>query len=124
MENYLPCFARLARVVARRALPVRLSKYAYPAYRPSSLFAALLVKEHFRLNYRGLEILLRISEQLRRLFGFLSVPYHSTFWWFARRWLSAELVSSALAETVRRVIHYFAVRNPPISRTSTLLSGI
>jgi hypothetical protein len=52
---------------------------------------------------RSLEDLLRISGQLRRLFGFLSVPDHSTFWWFARRWLSAELVASALAETVRRV---------------------
>ncbi|MBP2304471.1 transposase [Azospirillum melinis] len=103
MENHLLCFARLAHAVARRALPVLLSKYARPAYRPSSLFAALLVKEHLRLNYRGLEDLLRISGQLRRLFGFLSVPDHSTFWWFARRWLSAELVASPLAETVRRV---------------------
>ena len=89
MENHLLCFARLAHAVARRALPVPLSKYARPAYSPSSLFAALLVKEHLRLNYRGLEDLLRISGQLRRLFGFLSVPDHSTFWWFARRWLRA-----------------------------------
>ena len=74
-----------------------------PCLRPSSLFAALLVKEHLRLNYRGLEELLRISGQLHRLFGFLSVPDHSTFWWFARRWLNAELVAPALAETVRRV---------------------
>jgi len=103
MDNQLLCFVRLAHAVARRALPVRLSKYARPAYRPASLFAALLVKEHLRLNYRGLEDLLRISGPLRRLFGFLSVPDHSTFWWFARRWLSPDLVAAALAETVRRV---------------------
>lgn len=52
MENHLLCFARLAHAVARRALSVPLSKYAGPAYRPSSLFAALLVKEHLHPNYR------------------------------------------------------------------------
>ncbi|PWC56324.1 hypothetical protein TSH7_16275 [Azospirillum sp. TSH7] len=57
--------------MARRALPLRLSKYVSPACRPSSLFAALLVKEHLRLNHCGLEDLLRISGQLRRLFAFL-----------------------------------------------------
>ncbi|WP_204561545.1 hypothetical protein [Azospirillum palustre] len=35
--------------------------------------------------------------------GGIVVPDHLTFWWFARRWLSAELVASALAETMSRV---------------------
>ncbi|MFD1626642.1 transposase [Azospirillum griseum] len=74
MENHLLCFARLAHAVARRALPIPLSRYARPAYQPSSLFAALLVKKHLRLNHRGLEVLLQTSGQFRRLFGFLSVP--------------------------------------------------
>jgi|GEM_PF-5720592 Transposase domain (DUF772). len=103
MEYQLLCFARLAHAVARRALPVRLSKNARPAHRPSSLFAALLVKERLRLNCRGLEDLLRISAPLRRLFGFLNAPDHSTFWWFSWRWLRPELVACALAETVRCV---------------------
>lgn len=53
MENHLLYFARLAHAVARRALPLRLSKYVRPACRPSGLFAALLVKEHLRLNHCG-----------------------------------------------------------------------
>jgi hypothetical protein len=61
MGNQLLCFARLAHAVAHRALPVRPSKNAHPVYRPFSLFAALLVKEHPRRNYRGLEDLLRSS---------------------------------------------------------------
>ena len=103
MDNQLLCFARLAITVARRAVPVRLSKYARCAYLPSSLLAALLLKEHLRLKYRALEDLLRLSGRLRRLFGFLCVPDHSTFWWFARRWFSPELLAAILAETVRRV---------------------
>jgi hypothetical protein len=67
MKNQLSCFARLAHAVAqprcsRASEQVRLSR----PYRPSSMFAALLVKEHLRLNYHGLEDLLRLSGQLRR----------------------------------------------------------
>jgi hypothetical protein len=61
MNKQLLTFARLAAAVARRTTPLRLSKYASPAYRSASLFAALLVKEHMRLTYRGLENLLRLS---------------------------------------------------------------
>ena len=31
------------------------------------------------------------------------MPDHSTFWWFARRWLGPDLITAALADTVRRV---------------------
>jgi hypothetical protein len=31
------------------------------------------------------------------------VPDHSTFWWFARRWLGPDVIAAALAETVHRV---------------------
>jgi hypothetical protein len=103
MDNQLLTFARLAAAVSRRILPLRLSKYASPTYRPASLFAALLLKEHLRLNYRGLEDLLRLSGRLRRLLGFRCVPDHSTFWWFARRRLDPDLLAAALAATVRRV---------------------
>jgi Transposase domain (DUF772) len=111
MDNRLLSFARLAVAVARRALPVRL--YARPAYRRSSLFAALLLKEHMRLNDRGLEDLLRISGCLRRLLGVLSVPDHSTFWWFSRCWLEPDLIAEALAACVRR-------RKPGRGRRPTL----
>lgn len=102
MDNELLRFARLAIATARRIVPLRLSKYADPTYHPASLLAALLLKEQLRLTYRGTEDLLRLSDQLRRLFGLRIVPDHSTLWWFGRRRLSASLIAAALGETVKR----------------------
>lgn len=122
MENQLLSFARLAVAVARHVVPVCLSKFARPAYRPSSLFAALLLKEHLRLNYRRLEDLLRLSGRLRRLLGFLSVPDHSTFWWFFRRWLDPDLIAAALAATVQRVAPGKGRRQVALDSTGLWLS--
>ena len=91
MDNELLRFARLAIATARRVVPPRLSKHADPTYRPASLLAALLLREHLRLTYRGVEDLLGLSDRLRRLFGLRIVPDHSTLWWFGRRRLSPDL---------------------------------
>lgn len=101
MDNELLRFARLAAAVARRVAPPP-SRFARPAYAPAALFAALLLRERLRLTYRGLEDLLRLSGQLRRVFGLRVVPDHSTIWWFARRHVGPGLMDAALGETVRR----------------------
>lgn len=103
MDNELLRFARLALATARRVVPVRLSRHADPVYHPASLLAALLLKEHLRLTYRGVEDLLRLSDRLRRLFGLLIVPDHSTLWWFGRRHLSPDVMAVVMRETVERV---------------------
>ena len=102
MDNELLRFARLAIATARRVVPPRLSRHADPTYHPASLFAVLLLREHLRLTYRGVEDLLGLSGCLRRLFGFRIVPDHSTLWWFGRRHLSPEVIAAALGETVAR----------------------
>jgi hypothetical protein len=102
MDNELLRFARLAMAVASPCVPRRLTRFAHPTHPPAGLFAALLLREHLRLTYRGLEDLLRLSGRLRRLFGLRVVPDHSTLWWFARRRPSDELIAAALGETVRR----------------------
>jgi hypothetical protein len=101
MDNQLLRFARLAAAVARRASPAP-SRYAHPAYPPAALFAALLLRERLRLTYRGLEDLLGLSSQLRRLLGLRRAPDHSTLWWFARQHVGPDLLDAALADTVRR----------------------
>jgi hypothetical protein len=78
LDNQLLRFARLAMATARRVVPPRLSKYADPVYHPASLLAALLLREHLRLTYRGIEDLYGLSDRLRRLFGLHIVPDHST----------------------------------------------
>src|ERR687894_497270 len=102
MDNELLRFARLAIATARRVVPPRLSRHAGPTYHPASLLAALLLREHLRLTYRGVEDLLRLSDRLRRTFAFQIVPDHSTLWWFGRRHLSPEAVAAVLRETVER----------------------
>jgi hypothetical protein len=103
MDNELSRFARLAIATARRVAPPRLSRHADPVYHPASLLAALLLREHLRLTYRGVEDLLRLSDRLRRLFGLRIVPDHSTLWWFGRRHLNPDVIAAALGETVARV---------------------
>lgn len=101
MDNELLRFVRLAVTVARRVAPTP-SRFATPAYAPASLFALLLLRERLRLTYRGLEDLLRLSGQLRRLLGVRDVPDHATVWRFARRHAGPDLLDAALTETVRR----------------------
>jgi hypothetical protein len=102
MDDELLRFARLAIATARRVVPPRLSRHAGPVYHPASLFAALLLREHLRLTYRGTEDLLGLSARLRRLLGLRIVPDHSTVWWFGRRHLGPDLIALALAETLAR----------------------
>jgi hypothetical protein len=87
---------------ARRVVPSRLSRHADPTCHPASLLAALLLREHLRLTYRGVEDLLRLSGRLRRLFGLRIVPDHSTLWWFGRRHLSPDAIGAVMRETVER----------------------
>ncbi len=104
MDNELLRFARLAIAVARRVAPPRLSRHAGPTYHPASLLAALPLREHLRLTYRGVEDLLGLSDRLRRLFGLLIVPDRSTLWWFGRRHLTPDFLATTLEETVARAI--------------------
>jgi hypothetical protein len=76
MDNELLRFARPAIATARRIAPPRLSRHAGPTHHPASPLAALLLREHPRLTYRGVEDLLRLSDRLRRLFGLRIVPDH------------------------------------------------
>ncbi len=101
MDNELLRFARLVAAAARRAAPAP-SRFATPAYAPAALLAMLPLRERLRLTYRGLEDLLRLSGQLRRVFGLRAVPDHATLWWFARRHVGPGLLDAALGETVRR----------------------
>ena len=92
----------MAAAVASRVAP-QPGRFSHPAYSPASLLAALLLREHLRLTYRGLEDLLHLSSPLRRRLGLRSVPDHSTLWCFARRHFTPKLLATALAETVRCV---------------------
>jgi hypothetical protein len=98
--NQLQAFARLALVVAQRVIPAHAHKFAPKTYTQPQLLACLLLKEHLRLDYRGAQDLLELSDGLRRALSLRQAPDHSTLWWFAQHKVTPELLQQALAETV------------------------
>jgi hypothetical protein len=99
--NQLQAFAQLALTVSKRVMPAHGHKFAPKTYTQPQLLACLLVKEHLRLDYRGAQDLLDLSDGLRQALGLRHAPDHSTLWWFAQHKVTPELLQQALAETVR-----------------------
>lgn len=102
MTNRLLAFARLAHEVARNAIPERAHRFAPKRYTQPQLLACLLVKEYLRLDYRTAQETLEASDGLREAIGLTVVPDYSTLWRFAHDKATADVVATALAETVRR----------------------
>ncbi len=82
-------------------MPAHGHKFAPKTYTQPQLLACLLVKEHLRLDYRGTQDLLELSDGQRAALSLRQTPDHSTLWWFARHKVTPELLQQALAETVR-----------------------
>lgn len=99
--NQLQAFARLALVVAKRVMPAHSHRFSPKTYTQPQLLACLLVKEHLRLDYRGAQDLLELSDGLREALSLRQSPDHSTLWWFAQHKVTPELLQQALAETIR-----------------------
>ena len=102
MANRLLTFARLALEVAQDAVPERAHRFAPKRYTQPQLLACLLVKEYLRLDYRTAQETLEVSDGLRDAIGLSVVPDYSTLWRFAHDKATAEVVATALVETVRR----------------------
>jgi Transposase DDE domain/Transposase domain (DUF772) len=69
------CFAY---ELARRCLPRYSCKFSRKDYTLAQLFACLIVREHQRKSYRGIEALLRDSRHWCRRIGMKRVPDHNT----------------------------------------------
>lgn len=111
--NQLQAFAQLALSVAQRVIPAYAHKFAPKTYTQPQLLACLLVKEHLRLDYRGAQDLLELSDGLRRALSLRQAPDHSTLWWFAQHKVTPELLPQALAETVRALDEQEPPSRPP-----------
>ena len=102
MANRLLRFAQLAHEVAQEAIPERAHRFAPKRYTQPQLLACLLVKEYLRLDYRTAQETLDASDGLRDAIGLTVVPDYSTLWRFAHDEATADVVATALVETVRR----------------------
>ena len=79
--------ARAALAVAADALPAYSSKYSRRDYTQHQLFALLCLREFLKVDYRGLEQLLRDWSDLREALALAEVPDHSTLHKAAQRLL-------------------------------------
>ena len=98
--NQLQAFALPALTVSKRVLPAHGHKFAPKTDTQPQLLACLLLKEHLRLDYRGAQDLLELSDGLSAALSLRQAPDHSTLWWFAQHKVTPELLQQALEETV------------------------
>jgi hypothetical protein len=71
---------RFAYELARRCLPSYSCKFSRHDFTRAQLFACLVVREHQRKTYRGIEALLRDSDHWCKQIGMKRVPDHNTLW--------------------------------------------
>ena len=79
--------ARMALSVARESIPASSSKSSPRRYTQHQLFALMALRESLKLDYRGLEPVLKEWAELREALGLAKVPDHSTIQKAAERLL-------------------------------------
>ncbi len=73
--------ARSALEVGEVTLPEYWSPKSPHKFTQPQLFAILVLKEFFRLDYRGIVEHLKDHSDLRAVLGLKSVPHHTTLWY-------------------------------------------
>jgi hypothetical protein len=94
--------ARAALAVARKALRPYAHKYSPKLYTQPQLFACLVLKVFFKLDYRGLTTRLQEWSEMRRTLGLRCVPHFSTLHKASGRLLRRRRVRQLLTATIRR----------------------
>jgi hypothetical protein len=71
---------RVAHYFASMVLPLYSSKFSRHDFTLPQLFACLVLREHQRKSYRGIEALLRDARHWGRSIGMRRTPDHNTLW--------------------------------------------
>ena len=79
--------ARMALSVARESIPAYSSKFSRKDFTQHQHFALMALREFLKLDYRGLEQVLKEWAELREALGLAKVPDHSTIQKAAERLL-------------------------------------
>jgi IS5 family transposase len=97
-------------------LPVYRSKFSRRDFRWPQLVACLIVQRFFRLDYRGMEQLLKEHSGLRRVLRLQRVPDHTTLCRALKR-LTLDELGRLLDETVARIERCRRRGRPPKRKT-------
>lgn len=79
--------ARTTLALAQRRLPTYGSKYSRKDFTQAQLFTMLVMRQFFRLDYRGFTELLAEWSDLRKVLGLKKIPHHTTLVYAHRRLL-------------------------------------
>jgi Transposase DDE domain len=103
---------RVAYGVAKRAMPTYSHPCSPKKYTQHQLFACLVLKEFFKLDYRGVETLLVESDSLRAVIDLRVVPDFTTLHKACRRLLRLPVCNRMLDVTVRLARSAGVLRSP------------
>jgi hypothetical protein len=95
--------ASLALAVGTQVLPAYAHRFSPKKYTQPQLFACLVLKAFFRIDYRGITLLLEDLVELPELLGLSLVPHFSTLHKASHRLLRQPHVRRLLTATVRRL---------------------
>ena len=75
---------------AKRALPAYSCNVSRQDYTQHQLFAILVLREFYHLDYRGIVVMLQEWSDLRKLLDLKKVPHYSTLCYAAQRLLEGK----------------------------------
>jgi len=101
--------------IGKQSLRPYSNRFSPKKFTQPQLFACLVLKEFLKLDYRGLEGLLKDAAELCASIGLRVVPHFTTFQKAARRLLRFERAKRLLRKTVR-----LAVKNHVVQKTVSL----
>lgn len=120
---------RLAHELAQQALPAHDSRFSRHDFTNAQLFACLVLREHQRKSFRGVEALLRDSPQWLADIGLSKAPDHNTlcraFDRFVRpalAWTMLDLMAQ-LAQGRRHTIKRNRRRRKPLAIDSSMFES-
>jgi len=104
---------RVAHHIGQQALRNYPHRFSPKKFTQPQLFACLVLKEFFRLDYRKLEALLIDTPTLCNTIGLNRVPHFTTFQKAAKRLLICQYAKQLLAQTVTLGIDAKLVKKTP-----------
>ncbi len=92
---------RVAPATAEKSLPLYAHRFSPRKFTQHQLFACLVLKNFFKVDYRGIVAILRDAPEICSTMGLLNVPHFTTLQKASRRLLRAPRVERLLDHTVR-----------------------
>jgi hypothetical protein len=107
-------------------LPDYFSKFSKQEFTKAQLFACLVLREHQKKSYRGIEALLADSPAWLAEIGMQTVPDHNTLWRAFKQLIKPSLANSVMdlmAQMAQKQGQLRADKSKPLSVDSSLFES-